>query len=109
MQHELFERSTWTWGLSLIVLTIAIHSIGVVLLALLHLRSDAGLLADAVPPPLTSEQLCERLYSSGGESAWNDRHGRRAAGAAESAHHPSLPFKHCPPNGSAPSLTFSPS
>jgi hypothetical protein len=98
MQHELFERSTWTWGLSLIVLTIAIHSIGVVLLALLHLRSDAGLLADAVPPPLTSEQLCERLHSSGGESAWNDRHGRRADLCAVKPRRPhSTQPSHLPP------------
>ena len=29
------ERASWTWGLSLIALTIAIHALGVVMMALL--------------------------------------------------------------------------
>ena len=37
------EPVTWTWGLSLIVLTIAIHAIGVVVLALVSLRIRAHL------------------------------------------------------------------
>ena len=35
---ELLEPVTWIWGLSLIVLTIAIHAIGVVVLAIVSLR-----------------------------------------------------------------------
>jgi hypothetical protein len=34
----MLERSSWAWGLSLIVLTIAIHAIGVVMMALVGVR-----------------------------------------------------------------------
>ncbi len=37
------EPVVWTWGLSLIVLTVAIHAIGVVVLALVSLRIRARL------------------------------------------------------------------
>jgi hypothetical protein len=43
MNADLFEPVNWIWGLSLIALTIAIHSIGVVLLALADLRIRARL------------------------------------------------------------------
>jgi hypothetical protein len=38
MEGDLSEPVNWTWGLSLIVLTIAIHAIGVVVLALVSAR-----------------------------------------------------------------------
>jgi hypothetical protein len=38
MHGDLLEPVNWTWGLSLIALTIAIHAIGVVILALVSLR-----------------------------------------------------------------------
>jgi hypothetical protein len=37
------EPVNWTWGLSLIALTIAIHAIGVVMLALVSVRIEPGL------------------------------------------------------------------
>ena len=50
MHHELFERLTWAWCLSLIVLTIAIHSTGVVMLALLGARIRDSVENRPVPP-----------------------------------------------------------
>jgi hypothetical protein len=38
MNGDLLEPVNWTWGLSLIALTIAIHAIGVVVLAIVSLR-----------------------------------------------------------------------
>ena len=35
---DLLESANWTWGLSLVALTIAIHATGVVVLALVGLR-----------------------------------------------------------------------
>jgi hypothetical protein len=43
MDGVLLERASWTWGLSLIVLTKAIHTTGVVLMALVMLRIRFGL------------------------------------------------------------------
>ena len=34
MNEDLLERASWTWGLSLIALTVAIHALGVVMMAL---------------------------------------------------------------------------
>ena len=34
MNADLLERASWTWGLSLIALTVAIHALGVVMMAL---------------------------------------------------------------------------
>ena len=34
MNGDLLERASWTWGLSLIALTVAIHALGVVMMAL---------------------------------------------------------------------------
>ena len=38
------DSSSWTWGLCLIVLTTAIHSLGIVLMSILGLRIRAGLM-----------------------------------------------------------------
>ena len=38
MNGDLLEQGNWTWGLSLITLTIAIHATGVVVLALVSFR-----------------------------------------------------------------------
>ena len=38
MNGDLLERASWTWGLSLIALTIAIHALGVVMMALVLLK-----------------------------------------------------------------------
>jgi hypothetical protein len=35
MNEDLLERASWTWGLSLIALTVAIHALGVVMMALM--------------------------------------------------------------------------
>jgi hypothetical protein len=43
MDGDLLARASWTWGLSLIALTIAIHTTGVVLMAHLMLRIRTGL------------------------------------------------------------------
>ena len=47
------EPVVWTWGLSLIVVTIALHAIGVVVLALVSWRSGpawpSGALVEKVP------------------------------------------------------------
>jgi len=43
MTGESLQAVNWIWGLSLIALTIAIHATGVVMLALLDLRSRARL------------------------------------------------------------------
>src|SRR5215469_5408722 len=40
---ETLDSSGWTWGLCLIVLTTAIHSLGIVLMSILGLRIRAGL------------------------------------------------------------------
>jgi hypothetical protein len=40
---EMLDSSSWTWGLGLIVLTTAIHSLGIVLMAIAGLRIHAGL------------------------------------------------------------------
>ena len=40
---ETLDSSSWTWGLCLIVLTTAIHSLGIVLMSILGLRIRAGL------------------------------------------------------------------
>ena len=40
---EMLDSSSWTWGLCLIVLTTAIHSLGIVLMSILGLRIRAGL------------------------------------------------------------------
>jgi hypothetical protein len=34
MNEDLLERASWIWGLSLIALTVAIHAMGVVMMAL---------------------------------------------------------------------------
>ena len=34
MNGDLLERASWTWGLSLIALTVAIHALGIVIIAL---------------------------------------------------------------------------
>ena len=34
MNEDLLERASWTWGLSLIGLTVAIHALGIVIIAL---------------------------------------------------------------------------
>ena len=39
----MLDSSSWTWGLCLIVLTTAIHSLGIVLMSILGLRIRAGL------------------------------------------------------------------
>src|SRR4030095_10420545 len=41
MNGDLWEPVNWTWGLSLVVLTIAIHASGVVVLALVSSRFRA--------------------------------------------------------------------
>jgi hypothetical protein len=38
MESDLLERASWTWGLLLIALTIAIHATGVVMMALVWVR-----------------------------------------------------------------------
>ena len=38
MNGDLLERASWTWGLSLIALTVAIHAMGVVMMALVMER-----------------------------------------------------------------------
>jgi hypothetical protein len=40
----MLDSSAWTWGLCLIVLTTAIHSLGIVLMSILGLRIRAGLM-----------------------------------------------------------------
>src|SRR6516164_7997277 len=40
---EMLDSSSWTWGLCLIVMTTAIHSLGIVLMSILGLRIRAGL------------------------------------------------------------------
>ena len=40
----MLDSSSWTWGLCLIVLTTAIHSLGIVLMSILGLRIRAGLM-----------------------------------------------------------------
>jgi hypothetical protein len=40
---EMLDSSSWTWGLCLIVLTTAIHSLNIVLMSILDLRIRAGL------------------------------------------------------------------
>ena len=39
----MLDSSSWTWGLCLIVMTTAIHSLGIVLMSILGLRIRAGL------------------------------------------------------------------
>jgi hypothetical protein len=43
MDGDLLERANWTWGLSLIALTIAIHTMGVVMMAFVTGRIRARL------------------------------------------------------------------
>ena len=38
MDGEVFDRASWTWGLSLIALTVAVHASGVVVMALAMTR-----------------------------------------------------------------------
>jgi uncharacterized integral membrane protein len=52
----MFESLSWTWGLSLIVLTIAIHVMGVVLIALAGMKVRARLAARSLG-------LCMRFRS----------------------------------------------
>jgi len=44
MNEDLLERASWTWGLSLIALTVAIHAMGVVMMALViaKIRVDSS-------------------------------------------------------------------
>jgi hypothetical protein len=37
------ERASWNWGLALIALTVAIHALGVVVMALIEIRIRVGL------------------------------------------------------------------
>ena len=45
MNGDLLERASWTWGLSLIALTVAIHALGIVIIALVleQIRLRLGL------------------------------------------------------------------
>jgi len=44
MNEDLLERASWIWGLSLIALTVAIHAMGVVMMALViaKIRVDSS-------------------------------------------------------------------
>ena len=44
----MLDSPSWTWGLALIVLTTAIHSLGIVLLSLLGVRIRAYLASPTI-------------------------------------------------------------
>ena len=57
MNGDLFEPVAWTWGLSLLALTLAIHAIGAVVLAIVSLRIRVRIANRRLPAVVTVTKL----------------------------------------------------